>query len=140
MTTEQIHTSAWLNRAFLSKVKLNSLITQRDTLRTLAERVTIAQSGNDASTSINANNGTENALIELADISAIIETEIKSLIQVYNEVNNAIGKVEDETLQALLRYRYLSFMPMAKIAEAMYCDLSTIKRKHKQALDKVEPI
>ena len=140
MTTEQIHTSAWLNRAFSAMAELDSLITQRETLKSIAERVTIALRDNDASTSINANNDTENALIELAAIRESIETEIKSLVREYKEINNAIGKVEDGELRALLRNRYLSFMTTEKIAEAMGYDSSTVKRKHKKALDKVEPI
>ena len=137
MTTEQIHTIAWLNRAYLARLKVDALIAQQEELRANAERNTLALGNTGASNSVKAGNSTENVLIELVDLTNKIATEIKAQNQIYNEVNSVVNDVEDITLQTVLRYRYLCYHKWQTIAELMNYDERTIRRKHKQAIDEV---
>ena len=137
MTTEQIHAIAWLNRAYLARLKVDALIAQQEELRANAERNTLALGNTGASSSAKADNSTENVLIELVDLTNKIATEIKAQNQIYNEVNSVVNDVEDITLQTVLRYRYLCYHKWQTIAELMNYDERTIRRKHKQAIDEV---
>jgi len=139
MTAEQKRKIAWLNRAYYADKKLNALIAQRNRLEELAQRITMNYRCNDKGKSSGSQNGTENALMKLAEIDLNIDSEIKKLADTYIEIYNTINQISDSEAQAILRRRYLAFETMEQIAESMNYDVSTINRKHKKILDKLPP-
>lgn len=136
MTEEQMQKVTWLNRAFYAYKKLGALLAQQDRLRTLAQSLSVSYEGNDKGKSSGSKNGTENALIKLADISRNIDSEVHTMLDVYTEIDNAIQQIDDDVSQAILKRRYLAFETMEQIAENMHYSERNIKYKHKQALDK----
>ena len=139
MTEEQMQKVTWLNRAFYAYKKLGALLAQQDRLRTLAQSLSVSYEGNDKGKSSGSKNGTENALIKLADISRNIDSEVHTMLDVYTEIDNAIQQIDDDVSQAILKRRYLAFETMEQIAENMNYDKSTVQRKHKKSLDKLPP-
>lgn len=139
VTIEQLEKISWLNRVFYAEKKLSALYAQRDRFRTLAECITTNYEGNNKGKTSGAENGTENALMKIADINLSIEAEIQKLLKVYTEVDDAIKQIDDDISQAILKRRYLAFEKMEQIAENMNYDKSTVQRRHKKALDKLPP-
>lgn len=71
----------------------------------------------------------------LEELQRQIKANLISLASVREEIRSCITAVEDMQLQAVLTRRYLAYETTEQIAEAMYYDVRTIQRKHKQALD-----
>jgi DNA-directed RNA polymerase specialized sigma subunit len=51
------------------------------------------------------------------------------------EIETVISKLEDETLQMILVYRYIDWMTWSEIAAKVYYSDKTIRRKHDLAID-----
>lgn len=134
MTKEQFEVSLWLNRVYYADKKLSSLMAQEEKLFSIAERVTSNISGNSSG---GTGNGVENSYNILADLQEEIEKQKKLLVKIYKDVNDMINAVDDEELQTILRFRYLSFEHMQAIAIKMNYDKRTVQRKHIKALEKV---
>ncbi len=70
-----------------------------------------------------------------------IETEdkIKEAKEEYEkvckEVSDAIDKLEKEEYKMVLKYRYLQYISLSKIAELLYVSYITAKRWHLKALE-----
>lgn len=62
------------------------------------------------------------------------ELEAKAEL-VKQEIETAISKLEDETLQMILVYRYIDWMPWSEIAAKVYWSIATVKRKHEMAIE-----
>lgn len=58
-------------------------------------------------------------------------------VRLREEIESAIGTVEDERLRLLLRYRYIDGWRLEKIAVEMDYDYRWIRRLHGKALDKL---
>ena len=58
-------------------------------------------------------------------------------VRLREEIESAIGTVEDERLRLLLRYRYIDGWRLEKIAVEMDYDYRWLRRLHGKALDKL---
>ena len=54
------------------------------------------------------------------------------------EIETAIAKLEDETLQMILIYRYIDWLTWSEIASKVYYSDKTVRRKHDLALELLE--
>ena len=54
------------------------------------------------------------------------------------EIETAIAKLEDETLQMILIYRYIDWLTWSEIAARVYYSDKTVRRKHDLAIGLLE--
>lgn len=138
MTDKDLDTRHWLNRAFYADKKakaLDMLVAQ------CRERATglVRASENDTGRSGTAKNGTENALVQLAEIEEKATAQKAEAVRVSAEIQNAIAQLHDDDLEAVLIHRYLLFETVEKTAESIGYDPRTVMRKIKRAIEKMSP-
>lgn len=61
------------------------------------------------------------------------ELEAKAEL-VKQEIETAISKIEDETMQMILVYRYIDWLSWLEISNKVFWSIATVKRKHEQAI------
>ena len=66
-----------------------------------------------------------------------MQEALRALVDVREEICNAIREVEDLDAQTILVRHYLAYEKIDLIAEKMHYDKRTIQRKHNQALEQV---
>lgn len=133
MTQKQLEKTAWLNRAYYIKLKLDSLysLCQEDRRRAKSFMKMLPKKD-------------EPAIVELccrlADKNA--EKSNQKYIEVlgaYNaireEIEEAIDKIGNPEYQFLLTAHYLENKPWKQIAEENFYGVRTVKYKHLKALD-----
>ncbi len=135
MTAEQLSKVHWLNRAFHAEKAAKAWLAKPERDRCDAERITRSFSGNGGGSS--SGNSTEDALVRLADTERETQQRLCELAQIRAKITAAIVAVTDLDMQAVLVRHYLVYQTFETIAEEMHYDESTIRRKHKKALDKV---
>lgn len=138
MTEQQRELVKWLNRAFHAEKKLNALkrLKKRDKER--AKDISPKHNGDIKGKSDTRQNNVEKVLITLASS----EEKYDKFLEEYNnlriEIEKVIETLHDDELEAIFIYRYLDYMTMEQIAETMHYDVSTISRKHKKGLKKLQ--
>lgn len=139
MTPEQKKKIAWLNRAFHAEKAAKAWLAKLERDRSLAERITrsASESAQNASGGA-AGNTTEDYLIRLADTQERVQEALRALVEIRDEITRAIENVDDPDMQAILVRHYLAYETFEVIAERMHYSESTVKRKHKRALDQVD--
>ncbi len=130
----------WLNRAFYADKKVNALKELVLQCRERAESVSVCYEHNDIGKSKAAENGTENALIKLADTEQKLQRQILELIGTADEISNAIAKLNDDDLETVLIHRYILFHTVEETAEIMNYSRETVKRKANKAIEKLSRI
>ena len=86
-------------------------------------------------------NSVEDRMITYADYCRDIDKHKTELFKILKEIMEAIMKVEDGRLRALLIGRYLSFMSWEQVAEEIgQSDRWTRTRLHSDALREIEKI
>jgi DNA-directed RNA polymerase specialized sigma24 family protein len=136
MTKEQTIKRDWLNRAFYAEKKLNALLYKRERDKERAQRITAVFGGNDKGRTDSRENGTEKLLTILADSEKEYDDYAAEYARIRHEIEGAIEAL-DPVGYAILSYRHLSYLSMEKIAEKMNYERSTIHRKYKDSLDKI---
>ncbi len=139
MAVQQLEMIAWLNRAFYAEKKVKALESLRNSDRERAQRITANYEGNDKGKSDTRLNGTEEALITLAESEEKYDNALKEYSLMRQEIEKAIENLHNPVIEAIFIYRYLEYLSMEQIAEAMNYDLRTIQRKHKYGLEKLSP-
>ena len=134
MTDEKIAKIAWLKRAFYAEKAAMAWRTKLERDRSLAERISRTGDGSGGG----QDNGTENALLRLAQTEAETRERLRELVNIWEEISTAIRQVDDPDMQAILVRHYLAYETFEQIAEKMNYSFITIRRKHKAALDKIE--
>ena len=79
-----------------------------------------------------------NTVDKAADISAMIDADIRHLIQLKREIWDAIDAVEDVRYRTVLELYYRAGYTWEKIAEMMHYDLRYVYRLHGRALLRVK--
>lgn len=128
----------WLNRAFRAEKKaqaLQMLVQQRRENATGLVRVS---EGNDKGKSDTSKNGTESSLIQLVDVEEKFQKCKAEAERVTEEIFKAISSLNDDELEAVLINRYLNYMTIEDTAEFMGYGVTTIKRKIKEAISKMD--
>ena len=133
MTTEQLAKIQWLNRAFHAEKNYKAWLVKLERDQSIAERLTRSGDG----TGSPSDNGTETALIRLADTEQRTQERLQELVRIREEITVVIEAVPDLDAQTILVRHYLAYETFEQIAEKMHYDKRTIQRKHKQSLDKI---
>ena len=67
------------------------------------------------------------------------EDELKDLEEkaklAKQEIETVISKLKDETLQMILVYRYIDWLPWIEISNKVFWSIATVKRKHEIAIE-----
>ena len=134
MTTEQIQKIHWLNRAFHADKRAKALEMKAEHDHNIAERITRNYSGTGGTAS---GNSTEDALIRLAETERLAQDELRNLVQIRQEISDAVSSVDDSDMQAILTLHFLAYETFEEIAEKLNYSRATIMRKYKKALDKM---
>ena len=134
MTTEQLAKIQWLNRAFHAEKNYKAWLAKLERDQSIAERLTRSTDG----TGSPSDNGTESALIRLADTEQRTQERLQELVRIREEITVVIEAVPDLDAQTILVRHYLAYETFEQIAERMHYSVITIKRKHKKSLDEIE--
>ena len=137
MTTQELETRHWLNRAFYADKKAKALDMLVRQCRERAEGLSRCSEGNDKGRSDSAENGTENALMKLAEMERKADEQKAEAVNASAEIQEAISALHDDDLEAVLIHRYLLFETIEQAATSIGYDSRTIKRKTKQAIEKM---
>ena len=97
----------WLNRAFYADKKAKALDALAQQCRERAQGLTVNWECNDTGKSDSAQNGTENALMKLADIERKALDLRLECANILSETLAAIWKLEDDDLEAVLINMYV---------------------------------
>jgi len=74
-------------------------------------------------------------VIKAADAKRELESLEEQCGRVKAEIETAISKLEDETLQMILIYRYIDWLSWLEISNKVFWSIATVKRKHDKALN-----
>ena len=139
ITIDIIETKLWLNRAFYADKKVKALEMRLKQCRERAQSVSVCYEDNDTGLSKSSKNGTENAYMRLAEISLKLSQQIEELLDVTDEISEAIAKLQNDDLEAVLIHRYILFHTIEQTAELMHYSVRTVKNKQKEAVEKIAP-
>lgn len=137
VTAKEREVKHWLNRAFYADKKAKALEMLLRQCRERAESVSICCEGNDKGKCSGSKNGTENALIKLIDTEQKLQRQIFELLDISDEISEAISKLEDDDLETVLIYRYILFHTIEETAEIMNYSTETVRRKTNKAIKKL---
>lgn len=127
----------WLKRAFYADKKIKALEMLVNQCRERAEGLAVCYECNDAGKSTGSENGTENALVKLADMERKAEIQKAAAVGISSEVQNAISLLADEDLESVLIHRYILFHTIEETAEIMNYSPRTVREKQKKAVQKL---
>ncbi|MDE6519689.1 MAG: hypothetical protein K2K91_04410 [Ruminococcus sp.] len=131
--TEQL--KEWLKRAEKADKSVKLWRSRLEHDRELARgKKSMSGSGTYSNSSLNS---TEDALIKLAETERILQEKKAEFKRIYDEIDSVIRKMKDDDLQTVLYWHYLKFLTWEETAHKMNYGISTIKYKHKKALEKL---
>lgn len=129
----------YLQQAYHLDARINSKISQVDSLRELATKCTSVMTGMprnpSPSTSLMAD-----AVGKIIDLEAEINRDIDKLVDLKQEIVNVLKQLDDFQLRLLLELRYLCFQSWDEIAASMNVTTSWVFKLHRNALRAVEEI
>lgn len=125
MTELQEQKIQWLSRAKSAQQKINVL----QSLRKREER---------QFQEIQSFENSDDLVQRIRKLQLQTQHQMSSLISIQEEITRLIESIPDMQLQSILIRRYLIGETMEQIAEAMFYDVRTIQRKHKEALDALD--
>ncbi len=127
----------YLSRAFHIDRRIDSMLEQVASLRSLATKASSNLSDMPRSSSPNLQT-MESIIAKIVDLQADINADIDRLVDLKCELRAAINAVADPELQTLLELRYLCFKTWEQIAVSMDRDLRWLFRLHARALAAVK--
>lgn len=130
MTTKQ-----YLNQARYLDERINTKIDQVKSLHELATKATSTLSDMPGSPTRNTHR-MEDIIIKILMLENVINNDIDSLVDLRNEINDAINSVEDEECRLLLEKRYIGMEKWEDIALGMHMSIQSVYRLHSEALKK----
>ena len=137
MTPKQLDIKKWLNRAFHANNKANALESLVKQLRERAQSVSVCYECNDTGKSSSTKNGVENAYMRLADTEMKLCTQIIELLDIDDEIRNAISLLNDNDLETVMIHRYLLFHTVEETAELLNYSVRATQYKCTKAIKKL---
>lgn len=135
MTIEEV--KHWLKRAGDIEKECEELEALVNQSRERATGLSRCGEYNSTGKSATRSNRAENALARLADIEHKYNSRVQELTKAEQEIKSAISELQDPELECVLTCRYLLFNTGEQTAEIMNYSTATIRRKTKQALEKM---
>ena len=136
-TIPEIELKQWLNRAFYADKKAKALEMLVSQCRERAQGLSRSGEGNDTGKSDGVKNGTENALMKLAEMEKRFERQKVECVNISDEISKAIEKLHDLDLETVLVHRYLLFHTIEQTAEIMNYSPRAVRHKQKKAIEKL---
>lgn len=127
----------YLNQAYHIDERIESKLTQIESLKSLATRVTSVFSDMPHSSSPD-NQRLEKTIADIIDLENEILNDVNELVELKRKVNNIINFIENPEHRTLLEMRYLSFQTWEQIAVKLNCDVRHVYRLHGQTLVKIK--
>ncbi len=127
----------YLEQAYRIDERIESKLTQIESLRGLAARVTSVFSDMPHSSTPD-NQRLEKTVAEIIDLKNEINSNIRELLVLKNDITAMINVIPDIRQRTILEMRYLNFMTWKQIATKIDCDVRHIYRLHGQALVKIK--
>lgn len=127
----------YLQQALRLDERINSKISQVESLRELATKCTLTITGMPRNSSPSQSTMAD-AVCKIINLEDEINHDIDRLVDLKREMVEVIKKVDDVECSLLLELRYLCFKPWEDIAVEMGYTLRNIHYLHKQALRLVE--
>ncbi|MDE5564118.1 MAG: hypothetical protein K2I93_03095 [Oscillospiraceae bacterium] len=128
MTAEQLEKVHWLNRAFHAEKAAKAWLAKLERDRNDAERI--------------KQNFSQDTVKDVLDRLAVTEQRtldrLTELARIRDEVTAATVAIDDLDMQAILVRHYLLYESWEQVAEEMHYGESTVKRKHKRSLSKID--
>lgn len=137
MTTNELEMRHWLNRAFYADKKAKALDALAQQCRERAQGLSVNWECNDTGKADGAQNGTENALMRLAEIEQKALALKLECANILAETLTKIWELHDDDLESVLINRYVLFYTIEQTAEIMNYDPRTVKRKTNKAIAKL---
>lgn len=125
----------YLEQARYLDQRINSKLTQVESLRSLATRITTVYSDMPHNASRD-NHKFEKILAKIVDLESEIDSDVDRLVDLKKEIMTAINAMKDDKYRVLLEMRYLNQQTWEQIAVAMDCDIRQVYRLHGHALEK----
>ena len=126
----------YLGQAYRIDERIESKLSQIETLKSLATRVTSVFSDMPHS-STSDNQRLEKTIAEIIDLKNEVSTDIDRLIDLKREIKHIINQVQNEKYKTLLELRYLSFWTWELIAANLNFSIQHTYRIHDEALKKI---
>jgi hypothetical protein len=139
MSNQIISAKDYLSRAYRIDQRINSKLEQMLSLRSLAEKAAPVLTGMPKGKGSDPHQ-MESTIAKIVDLEALIDKDLKRLVDTKHEIITVIKCVEPVELQTLLELRYLSFKTWEQIAVEMNFDRRHVTRLHGKALLEVEVI
>ena len=139
MTDKELQLRHWLNRAFYADKKVRALEMLAEQCRERAQGLSRSVEGNDVPGHSTPGNGTENALMKLAEMEERVQRQMKDAVYASSEIQLVISTLHDEDLETVLIHRYLLFETIEQVANSIGYDPRTVKRKIRRAIEKLSP-
>jgi DNA-directed RNA polymerase specialized sigma24 family protein len=127
----------WLNRAFYADKKAKALDALAQQCRERAQGLTVNWECNDTGKVDGTQNGTENALMRLAEIEQKALALKLECANILAETLTKIWELHDDDLESVLINRYVLFYTIEQTAEIMNYHPNTVKGKVKKAIQKL---
>lgn len=126
----------YLGQAYRIDERIESKLTQIESLKSLATRVTSVFSDMPHSSTPD-NQRLEKTIAEIIDLENEVSTDIDRLIDLKREIKHIINQVQNEKYKTLLELRYLSFWTWELIAVNLNFSIQHTYRIHDEALKKI---
>lgn len=128
---------SWLDRALNANKKVDALNMLVQQCRDRAQGLSRTLESNEKGKSDSTKNGTESALMQLIEIAEKAELQRARAVCIIAETQNAIALLDDNDLETILTYRYLLSVKIDEIAELTNYAPRTIRKKQKEAIEKL---
>lgn len=126
----------YLNQAYHIDHRIESKLSQIESLKNLATRVTSVFSDMPHSSSPD-NQRLQKTIAEIVDLENEVSTDIGRLVSLKREIKNIINQVQNEKYRTLLELRYLNFWTWEQIAVDLNFSIQHTYRIHDEALKKI---
>ena len=127
----------YLNQAKVLDARINSYIYELEYWKDLLTRLSSCST----ETSYNSTRSTEPRFVKciekINEIEHDINTQVDELVDLKNEINKSVNRLEDPEQQLVLRYRYCESRTWDDIAKLTNMSLRSVHRVHGEALKKI---
>lgn len=127
-----------LNKAFYEDKKAKALDALVQRHRERAQGLSVNWENDSGKTG--GKNGTENALMKLAELEEKATRQELEAVEAIKNIQDMISLLNDSDLESVLIHRYLLFETIEETAERMHYAPRTVKKKQKQAIEKLCPL
>lgn len=107
-----------LSQAFYLDKEIKGMIEERDTLKRAAEKSTTTYSETPSRGSKNTSR-TEDLVIAVVDMDREIDTKVDQLVNIKEQIREAVSTVKDRKQRTVMTLRYLYFFNWIEIAREM---------------------